>query len=97
MTYPAPNVSPTIEELSKIHGAMEDELAVCRSLFLDDSDPKQLAREREGCRTNIGMSAHFRGLGRGQMAWPCKPERTSSKYSPLTLSSENPGRLFMEI
>jgi hypothetical protein len=54
MTYPASNVSATIEELSKIHGAMEDELAVCRSLFLDDSDPKQLARKREGCRTNIG-------------------------------------------
>jgi hypothetical protein len=55
MTYPAPNVSATIEELSKIYGAMEDELAACLSLFLDDSDPKQLAREREGCRTNIGI------------------------------------------
>jgi hypothetical protein len=35
-----------LEELSKIYGAMEDELTTYLSLFFDDSDPKQLARER---------------------------------------------------
>jgi DNA repair ATPase RecN len=35
-----------LEELSKIYGAMEEELTTYLSLFFDDSDPKQLARER---------------------------------------------------
>ena len=35
-----------LEELSKIYGAMEDELTTYLSLFFDESDPKQLARER---------------------------------------------------
>jgi hypothetical protein len=35
-----------LEELSKIYGAIEDELTTYLSIFLDDSDPKQLARER---------------------------------------------------
>jgi len=35
-----------LEELSKIYGAMEDEFTTYLSLFFDDADPKQLARER---------------------------------------------------
>lgn len=35
-----------LEELSKIYGAMEEELTTYLSLFFDDSDPKQLGRER---------------------------------------------------
>jgi hypothetical protein len=35
-----------LEELSKIYGAMEDELTTYLSLFFEGSDPKQLARER---------------------------------------------------
>jgi len=35
-----------LEELSKIYGAMEEELTTYLSLFFDDTDPKQLARER---------------------------------------------------
>jgi hypothetical protein len=35
-----------LEELSKIYGAMEDELTTYLSLFFDDADLKQLARER---------------------------------------------------
>lgn len=35
-----------LAELSKIYGAMEDELTNYLALFFDSSDPKQLARER---------------------------------------------------
>jgi hypothetical protein len=35
-----------LEELSKIYGSMEEELTTYLSLFFDDSDPKQLTRER---------------------------------------------------
>jgi hypothetical protein len=35
-----------LEELSKIYGAVEDELTTYLSLSFDDSDSKQLARER---------------------------------------------------
>lgn len=42
----ATNLVTVLEELSKIYGAMEDELTTYLSLFFDDSDPKQLARER---------------------------------------------------
>jgi hypothetical protein len=35
-----------LEELSKIYGAMEDELTTYLALFFDNSDGKQLARER---------------------------------------------------
>lgn len=35
-----------LEELSKVYGALEDELTTYLALFFDDSDPKQLARER---------------------------------------------------
>jgi hypothetical protein len=35
-----------LEELSKIYGAMEDELTTYLALFFDSSDEKQLARER---------------------------------------------------
>lgn len=42
----ADNLVTVLEELSKIYGAMEDELTTYLSLFFDDSDGKQLARER---------------------------------------------------
>lgn len=35
-----------LEELSKVYGALEDELTTYLALFFDNSDPKQLARER---------------------------------------------------
>lgn len=35
-----------LEELSKVYGSLEDELTTYLALFFDDSDPKQLARER---------------------------------------------------
>lgn len=35
-----------LEELSKVYGALEDELTTYLALFFDDTDPKQLARER---------------------------------------------------
>jgi hypothetical protein len=35
-----------LEEISKIYGAMEDEFTTYLSLFFDDSDLKQLVRER---------------------------------------------------
>jgi hypothetical protein len=35
-----------LDELSKVYGAMEDELTTYLSLFFDDTDMKQLARER---------------------------------------------------
>jgi hypothetical protein len=35
-----------LEELSKVYGSMEDELTTYLSLDFDESDPKQLARER---------------------------------------------------
>jgi hypothetical protein len=35
-----------LEELSKIYGAIDDEFTNYLSLFFDDADPRQLARER---------------------------------------------------
>ena len=35
-----------LAELSKVYGAMEDELTTYLALFFDDSDPKQFTRER---------------------------------------------------
>ena len=39
-------VTVFFEELSKIYGVLEDELTTYLALFFDNSDPKQLARER---------------------------------------------------
>jgi hypothetical protein len=58
-----------LEELSKIFGAMEDELTTYLSLFFDDSDLKQLAREKAALARLEGGAIRARmGEARGRCA-----------------------------
>jgi hypothetical protein len=42
----AAKLMTVLEELSKVYGVLEEELTTYLALFFDESDPKQLARER---------------------------------------------------
>jgi hypothetical protein len=61
-----------LEELSKVYGAMEDELTTYLSLFFDDSDPKQLSRERAALASLEGGAIRARmeeARGRCSKIW----------------------------
>lgn len=91
-----------LEELSKIYGAMEEELTTYLALFFDDADPKQLARERAALARLEGGAIRARmaeARGRCAKIWNVY-ERYLTPWFDRVLNRaelEELGRLFREL
>lgn len=91
-----------LEELSKIYGALEDELTTYLALFFDDSDPKQLARERAALGRLEGGAIRARmGEARGRCGkiWNIYQRYLTPWFDRVLNRGEREqlGRLFREL